>query len=285
MNKYTKLVVAFSGGETSALMTYRLLKEYKSMGYEEIVILFANTGQENDETLDFVNNCQTKLGYPVIWLEADVIHEKRKGTKHKIITYETASRNGEPFEQVCKKYGIPCHTSSHCTRELKLSPITSYLRSIGWKKGTYATAVGIRLDEMHRVSIKALDSGTVYPLVDWKITKKEVRAFWEIQPFRLNLHEHEGNCKWCWKKSLRKLMTIAQDTPEYFDFPRRMEQNYGKPHKEFFFRNYRSADDIIALSKEPFDRFTDDYRVSIENYDPILDAAGSCSESCDILSQ
>lgn len=137
---------------------------------------------------------------------------------------------------------------------------------------------------MHRVSIKALDSGTIYPLVDWKITKKEVRSFWENQSFRLNLHEHEGNCKWCWKKSLRKLMTIAQENPEHFDFPRKMEKYYGKPHKEFFFRNYRSVDDIIALSKEPFEPFTDNYRVSIENYDSVLDAAGSCSESCDILS-
>jgi hypothetical protein len=280
-----KLVVTFSGGETSAMMTYHLLKKYKTMGYSEIVVIFANTGQENEETLIFVNNCQKILKFPVIWLEADVVHEFRKGTKHKIVNFETASRNGEPFEEVCKKYAIPCHTSSHCTRELKLHPIKSYLREIGWKKGMYDTAVGIRLDEMHRVSIKAMDEGAIYPLVDWKDTKNTVRAFWEKMPFRLNLHEHQGNCKWCWKKSMRKLLTIATENPEYFDFPRKMEQNYAKPHKQFFFRGYKSSDDIIELSKQPFEKFTDNYRVTIANFDPILDAAGSCSESCDIYSQ
>lgn len=284
MGKMKKLVCTFSGGETSALMTLELMKSYKELGYSELLIVFANTGEENQATLEFVYNVQTKLNVPIVWLEACVIHEKRKGTTHKIVSYETASRNGEPFEEVCKKYGIPCHTSPHCTRELKLRPITSYVRCLGWKKGSYDTAVGIRLDEMHRVSITALANGTIYPLVDLKITKEKVRLFWEEMPFRLNLHEHQGNCKWCWKKSLRKLMTIAIQNPEYFDFPHKMESLYGVKHKDKFFRSNRTTTDILELSKQPFDKFTDSYRVSVDNFNTELDSAGSCSESCDIFS-
>ena len=48
-----------SGGRTSAFMTKKILDEYSDQ--YEIVVCFANTGQENDATLDFVKECPLLL--------------------------------------------------------------------------------------------------------------------------------------------------------------------------------------------------------------------------------
>ena len=286
MNINKKLLISFSGGETSAMMTHLLLKNNT---YDEVVVIFANTGEENEETLSFINKCDKYFGFNVIWVETKVYHGERKGSGYTIVNYDTASRLGKPFEEIIKKYGIPNQKQPICTRELKLAPITKYVRNLGWYNGTYDTAIGIRFDEMDRVSSKFSENNLVYPLIDLKVTKKEVREFWEIQPFRLNLHEHEGNCKWCWKKSKRKLLTLAKNTPEIFNFPMRMEQEYGNAgfnldpeYKRVFFRGAKSSKDILNESKLPFEPFIDGYRVTVDNFNEDLDSAGACSESCEV---
>jgi len=50
-----KLCVSYSGGETSGCMTTNILKRYSEQ--YDILITFANTGEENEETLIFVNKC------------------------------------------------------------------------------------------------------------------------------------------------------------------------------------------------------------------------------------
>ena len=45
-----KILVSFSGGETSAYMIYYLLKKYPKHKYK---FVFMNTGEENEETLIF----------------------------------------------------------------------------------------------------------------------------------------------------------------------------------------------------------------------------------------
>ena len=38
------------------------------MGAENLTVLFCNTGKEYDETLDFVNEVETRWNVPVTWL-------------------------------------------------------------------------------------------------------------------------------------------------------------------------------------------------------------------------
>lgn len=44
----TRCLISFSGGETSAYMTQWMLKEKL---YDEYLVVFANTGQENEACL------------------------------------------------------------------------------------------------------------------------------------------------------------------------------------------------------------------------------------------
>lgn len=275
------LLLCNSGGKTSGYQTKRVLDEYSDK--YNILVAFANTGQENNATLDFINNCDKMFGFNTMWLEAKVNPEKGKGTGYKIVSYETADRSGKVFEGVIKKYGIPNKSYPHCNRELKLAPIHAYAKEY-FNGEKYKTAIGIRTDETRRVSKKAAEAhsdGIVYPLVDWFPSDKiDVNDFWEDQEFNLELEEHQGNCKWCWKKSLKKHFRIIKENPEFFDFPRLMEDNY--PHaghndgirKRVFFRSNRSTDDLFALAEE----------VDIENsrqLDFLSD--DGCSESCEIF--
>lgn len=291
--KFTELKnrihLSFSGGKTSAYMTKMVLDYFRKHSPEtEIQVVFANTGQEHEETLKFIDRCDKHFGLGVVWIEAVVSSEKGTGTTHKIVTYETASRNGEPYEAVIAKYGIPNQAYNHCTRETKLQPMTSFLRYIGWASGTYSVAVGIRVDEIDRMSPASMDKGVWYPCIDAGVDKDDVRAWWATQPFNLNIPEHLGNCTWCWKKSNRKLFTLVKSNPEIFEFPDRMEKSYGlsghkgegfEQMKRTFFRGNRTTQDILAAAQQPFEPFHDERFVP---YDEEMDAHGSCGDSCEI---
>lgn len=275
-----KLLISFSGGKTSAYMTYHILEKHREE--YDIQIVFANTGQEHENTLEFVKKCDDTFGFNTVWVEA-VTHAGRKGSGHKIVSYETASRDGAPYEEMIQKYGIPNKAYPHCTRELKLNPIHSYIKNVGWKKAEYITAIGIRADEMRRVRKSATQAKIVYPLVDWfPATKPEINTWWEQQEFNLNIQEHQGNCVWCWKKSSSKLLRLVKESPEVFDFPKRMEAVYGlSGHnvdgtKRVFFREHTSGKDLFVLA----DKCVPEGYIfpAIDN-----DINNSCAESCELF--
>lgn len=60
-----KLVISFSGGRTSAYMTKMLLDSLDRSIYD-IAVVFANTGKEREETLDFVHECDIRFGFDTI---------------------------------------------------------------------------------------------------------------------------------------------------------------------------------------------------------------------------
>lgn len=296
----SRLVISFSGGETSARMAILLLGDPEVRAkYPEIVITFANTGQENERTLWFVEMCaRLYFDVPVVWVEADL--SGPKGVRARVVDYTTASRDGRPFEDAIRRYGIPNAKFPNCTRALKQHAMQAYLRSIGWAAGTYDTAIGIRADEFDRMSSLAATHRLVYPLcVRWPLTKPDINRFWQSQPFRLGLKGYQGNCKWCWKKSFRKHMTILHETPEAYDFPERMEQQYALVGPEFrkdpapspgyrrtFFRSNKSVQDLRAMLAEEIAKGT--YSAARDDAawtDPTIDGSeGGCGESCEVFS-
>ncbi len=231
------IIVSFSGGRTSAYMSW-WLKTNMSWLYD-FKFVYANTGQEHPLTLDFVDNVDKYLELDLTWVEAEVHHGKRKSCTHKVVTYETASRTGEVFEEVIKKYGLPKMGWMHCTRELKINPIQSWMRDNGYKHNR--RALGIRYDEFRRVKN---EKDYIYPLATIaKVTKEDVLEFWAQQPFDLEISEEQGNCWFCFKKSDKKLAMIADESPEAFDWIKQMETKY--PEETNIFRHHRSVDDVL----------------------------------------
>jgi len=295
-----KLLVSFSGGETSAYMAYWLWKHCQDKF--EMVFVFANTGQENEETLRFVNQCSLHFGFHIVWVESVVHYGERKGSTHKIVDYNTADRDGKVFEDVIRKYGIPNMATPHCTRELKQAPIKSYAKSIGWKK--YYTAIGIRIDEIDRINAKAKEMMFIYPLISKNMqpmTKPKINFWWSQMPFRLELKGYQGNCVTCWKKSNPKLYQIARENEYAFNFFGKMELRYERfvPETRLkklrergelptlpvrFFRENKSVQNIIDESKINFKQIIDD---SMKFDNPALfedlDLLGG--ESCEVFSE
>jgi hypothetical protein len=85
-------------------------------------------------------------------------------------------------------------------------------------------------------SKKLLKYNLVYVLADaWRLDKEDVIAFWEDQPFRLGLEEHQGNCQTCWKKSDKKLFLLAHEDKSKFDAFAWFEEQY-QDVKPFIYR-------------------------------------------------
>ena len=281
------LFISFSGGATSAYMTDLLIANY-SHKYT-FVILFANTGQEHPKTLEFIRRCDERWGGVVIWLEAVVNPEKGKGTRHRVVSFETCTRiedtsDSAPFVQVVKKYGLPGPgTPQICTRELKGAVMSSYRRTFEAEyKIKCFNAIGIRNDETHRVMDEAKKKKfrVVYPLVDWfSSSKQDVHAHWDKQDFKLGLEEHLGNCVSCWKKTKSKHIKLIKSNPEYYNLFRILEKEHADTNNQpgyaprRFFRGNRTVDDMFALADI----------IPIENISSIDDSdeLNECGESCD----
>jgi len=244
------LLVSFSGGRTSAFMAKFLKERYPD---RQMLFVFANTGKEREETLVFVDKCDKEFDLNLVWLEADVNEEKGKGTVYKIVNFETASRNGEPFEAVIKKYGLPSKLYRHCTRELKENPIHKYAKEI--LGSDYLTALGIRADEKHRLKT---NSKNIYPLAEIGVDEVFIRNWWKRQSFDLELKDYEGNCDLCFLKSTRKKLTLISENPNVADWWNDMEQKYNSTYQSKFdeIRNL-SILDLVELSKQPFRKAID----------------------------
>lgn len=233
MNAYTlpegNVAIAFSGGRSSAYMLHQILEANGPLP-DRVVVSFQNTGREMPETLDFVQECGERWGVRIVWLEY-----RPDAPKFEIVSHNSASRDGEPFEALIrKKKGLPYKFARFCTSEMKVHCQTRYLRSIGWDRWHVAT--GIRGDEAHRATGKnaAKERWTAwFPLFDDGVTKRDVAAFWDRQPFDLRLpgvngRTQLGNCDGCFLKSEAARAALAREYPERFAWWQRMEDMCGE---------------------------------------------------------
>lgn len=291
-----KCLISFSGGETSAFMINYLIGKYPDVEYK---IVFANTGEENEETLKFVEECSVLFNREIVWVEYD---RKDGKPSFKVVNFVDAYRSHDignlenrfkdhPFRKAIERFGIPSQNNFMCTRELKERPILRYMRSIGWLPRHYDLAIGIRADEIDRIG------QYYYPLVKAGITKQMVNAFWDKMPFRLQLKGYQGNCKTCWKKSFRKLGTIAAEDETKFNFFKIMEEDYGNfipatwrrnidlPRR--FFNKSTGVDDVLKIPNKPgFQVAIDDsidtsYQVTVLHDGTELDINSDCLDSCE----
>ena len=244
--------ISFSGGRTSAYMLWRVLQSNNGLPSDGIVC-FANTGKEDEATLQFVRDCETHWNIKICWLEyADA--EKTKD-RFKVVNFETASRNGEPFEQlIIKKKYLPNPVARFCTSELKILTIDRYLKSLGIDD--YVTAVGIRSDEQRRAA-KMKDKLT--PLVFAGIKQEDVQKFWNNHSFNLGIPFNNGitplgNCDLCFLKGKSQIMSLITDKPERAIWWANMEYKIGGT-----WRNDRPSYEVMAkTSANQTDMFSDE---------------------------
>jgi len=211
-------VISFSGGRTSGYMLWRILQENNGLP-EDAIVVFANTGKEMEETLEFVRDCEINWNIPIHWVEYK--WDENSKQRFKRVTFETTSRNGEPFLELINQMGyLPNPVGRNCTSYLKIRTIDKYLKSLGWKHNENMDWVGIRADEQRRAAKIARERT---PLVSDGITKEDVGHFWKLQLFDLKLPNNNGrtmhgNCDLCFLKPAHQILSLIREKPSRADW-------------------------------------------------------------------
>jgi len=230
-------IIGVSGGRSSAMLLRRIVRAHGGRLPPYVHAVFANTGKERPETLDFLARCAEAWGVDLRWIERD----RDEGFVE--VTYETASRAGEPFAAlIAEKRYLPNATERTCTEGLKVEPSAAFMRAQGYESWT--SVVGFRRDEGHRVArVRARESAeepeepvqlaldidvgrarkprkrrrqewtSAFPLYAARVGKADVLEFWRAQPFDLALRPWESNCDGCPLKPIAVLERTERERP------------------------------------------------------------------------
>lgn len=261
-------LISFSGGRTSGFMLKNIIDAYNGTLPEDLYIVFANTGKEMPQTLDFVRDCEDKWDCKIHWLELEISDEKPV-YRTKEVNYETASRKGEPFEALIKRRKmLPNPVMRMCTQELKMNVMKRFMIEKGHKEWT--NVVGLRYDEPRRVAkqyrqndadVNAWDS--VCPLYQDKITVKEILEYWQKNNFDLKLTSENGqttagNCDLCYLKGTKTLTKIIKEKPDLADWWIAQEEKIDATFRKD--GSYINLVDLTKLEDKQIELFDDDSR-------------------------
>ena len=272
-------LISFSGGRTSGYMLKQILDAHGGTLPDDVHVCFANTGKEREETLRFVHECGTRWNVPIVWLERNRAPSDDGDlvTTFDVVGFNSASRNGEPFSALIRqKRYLPNSVTRYCTIELKIRVMRDFARSLGWKN--WSNVVGLRADEMHRVQRAQVRNAakkdpwvTATPLADAGVSNRDVRSFWQKQPFDLNLLPFEGNCDGCFLKARPKLWETERTKPGTLQWWAEAEAEAtaitGKTSGARFVTEYSYAELIRDVQRQP-----DMFAGGLFDEDPEMDA-------------
>ena len=280
-------VVSFSGGRSSAYMLWHILQAHGGTLPDDIHVNFANTGKEREETLDFVARIQSEWGVHINWIE----RAKGNKTDYEVVSHNSASRNGEPFEAFLntqKKLPSPGKGGRTCTADLKIRPMNLFVKKeLGIKK--WSPVIGFRADEMHRVA-KLWACGNedenqaefifhndpkkkkrkrkkakwetegMHPQTpmawDSNATRGGVREWWKRMPFDLGIESYEGNCDMCFLKresTIKYLMRKHPSMAEWWIRQEAVRRNFKYDTAQVFrLDRPKYADILEGIRKEDY---------------------------------
>lgn len=223
-------ILANSGGRTSGEMVRRIVEAHGGKLPDDVKVVFSNTSKEDPRTLDFLNEQDKRWNLNMVWLEwvPHVVPTQR----FRVVTYETAKRDGEVFEAFIKWLGqCPHVTDRACTSHMKIKVRQYWAKSIGWGND-WTCYLGLRADEPERVA-KSMASkdpwDKEWPLYRAGISVYDVVQSWKQQPFDLQLPVDSrgvsagGNCNLCFLKNEKKIISLIRKDPQSADWWARME--------------------------------------------------------------
>ena len=259
--------ISFSGGRTSAYMLKKVLEAGGGQLPDQAIVCFANTGKEEEATLKFVNDCSVNWGVKIHWIEYED-HELPEN-RYKEVTYETASRNGEPFEAIIRKRQyLPNPVTRFCTSELKIRTMACFLKHSGLfddctkSELENASWIGLRYDEGRRAA-KIADKRRV-PLFTAKVSVQHIGEFWEKQSFNLELPTYKGrtlagNCDLCFLKPANQIATLIAENPKRAIWWANMEALAlaSKPSGATFRKDRPNYESMVKFAAEQLTVFDD----------------------------
>ncbi|MFJ1379397.1 phosphoadenosine phosphosulfate reductase [Capnocytophaga canimorsus] len=251
------IMVTVSGGRSSAFMARHIQTSEKYKDYNKIYV-FANTGMERPETIDFLRNIEKHWGIELIKIEGVYSEIMGVGVGYNIVDWNELNMNCKPFEEAIKHKnkgtfdGLPHDKAPYCSGMLKSLPCEKLCDDI-FGKNNYIKAIGYRKEDMpKRITLPEIkeDKKRIYPLfTDFEtiVGQRELNYFWNEQPFKLEIHNKYGNCCLCWKKSDHNLLENIRKGTSHIDWVRKMEKKYGNTS----FRGELSIDDLVRMASLP----------------------------------
>lgn len=160
-------IVSFSGGKDSTALLLLAIERQT----DNLQVVFADTGNEHEQTYDYVRYIEHATGVPIRWVKADFtdrIAGKReyvltkwaeKGVSQTNIERAAATLipTGNPFLDLCIWKGrFPSSQAAFCSEELKRNPIINQVQNPLLNAGDDVVSwQGVRADESLRRSLLA----------------------------------------------------------------------------------------------------------------------------------
>lgn len=212
-----KVVVGFSGGVTSAWCAGWALQNFPR---EEVVLLWHDTKEEDEDTYRFKDQMAAALGMPI-----------------------TERSDGRSVTEVARDEGkLPNDMSAFCSRILKQEQGNKYIcdlqqegydeiiRVIGYSamepsRVQFATALGWKQSSFF------CNVYPRFPLIETKTTKQQC---WDwcnctmgVTPPRMYEWSDHANCPGCFRGGKDYWLAVKRNMPEVFERRKALEEEFG----------------------------------------------------------
>lgn len=273
-------IISVSGGKDSTALLLLAIEQ----GAENIKPVFADTGNEQQQTYDYIDYLETALNIKITRVKADFsaqINKKRESVANKWRSEGVSESAIDqalailtptkiPFLDLCIWKGrFPSKCAQFCTSELKRDPITQQVQQPLLASGCDVISwQGVRAQESKRRAL--------LPMREYKLTHDSGAELWNYRPI-LNwsiddvfaMHYHHGikpnplysqgmgrvGCMPCINCRKDELLEIAKRFPEEIERIREWERLVSMASKlsssTFFTSDYRGhgIDQLVSWSR------------------------------------
>lgn len=189
-DKPVRHILAHSGGKDSSALAVFMKDKVPDMEY-----VFCDTGDELQETYDYLDKLEFFLGKKIIRINAD-----------------------RPFSHYLKLYNgvLPDARTRWCTRMLKIIPYEKYVG-----EDHVVSYVGIRADEPYRTGYISTKEGVraVYPFVEHNIRKADVFKILEDSGLGVPTYyewRSRSGCYFCFFQQRIEWVGLLEKHPDLF---------------------------------------------------------------------
>lgn len=216
--KQTRHILSLSGGKDSTALALYMRDRIPDMEY-----VFCDTGEELQETYDYLERIEAHLGKAVTRLNPD------RPFKHYLDLYRGV---------------LPDPRTRWCTRMLKLKPFEKYVGN-----DPVRLYVGIRADESHRTGYVSTKPNitSVFPFVEDGLRHKDILRI--LKDSGIGLPDYykwrsRSGCYFCFFQQRREWVGLLENHKDLFDKAAEFEKNDPETGKSFTWVQGKSLSDI-----------------------------------------
>jgi 3'-phosphoadenosine 5'-phosphosulfate sulfotransferase (PAPS reductase)/FAD synthetase len=215
-------ILALSGGKDSSALAVYMLGKVENLEY-----VFCDTGEELDETYEYINRLQDFLCSKINWLKSE-----------KDFRYYVDLYNGV----------LPDARTRWCTRMLKLKPYEDFIGD-----DPVISYVGIRADEPHRkgyISTKP-NIKTVFPFVENNIRLEDVERILKDSGLGVPRYyewRSRSGCYFCFYQQKREWIGLKNFHPELFEKAKAFEKIDLETGERYTWNQGESLDELSQRS-------------------------------------